>query len=97
MRPTGIVRRIDDLGRVIIPKEIRRKLNINEGDALEIFTSWDGVIFKKYHSAAPVREALNTLRTIVAETDEGDFSCRAEFLQSIYELDARLKQAEEKE
>ena len=49
MKATGIVRRIDDLGRVGIPKEIRRTLRIREGDPLEIFTSNDGeVIFKKY-------------------------------------------------
>ena len=49
MKATGIVRRIDDLGRVVIPKEIRRTLRIREGDPLEIFTDKDGeVIFKKY-------------------------------------------------
>ncbi len=54
MKATGIVRRIDDLGRVVIPKEIRRTLRIREGDALEIFTDTQGgVIFKKY---SPVGE-----------------------------------------
>lgn len=49
MRPTGIVRRIDDLGRIVVPKEIRRVLRIREGDPLEIFTGKDGeVIIKKY-------------------------------------------------
>ncbi|MBO5797183.1 MAG: AbrB/MazE/SpoVT family DNA-binding domain-containing protein [Clostridia bacterium] len=49
MKATGIVRRIDDLGRVVIPKEIRRTMRIREGDPLEIFTSNDGeVVFKKY-------------------------------------------------
>ncbi|HZK33904.1 MAG TPA: stage V sporulation protein T [Bacillota bacterium] len=49
MKATGIVRRIDDLGRVVIPKEIRRTLRIREGDPLEIFTDRDGeVILKKY-------------------------------------------------
>ena len=49
MKATGIVRRIDDLGRVVIPKEIRRTMRIREGDPLEIFTDKDGeVIFKKY-------------------------------------------------
>ena len=49
MKATGIVRRIDDLGRVVIPKEIRRTMRIREGDPLEIFTDNDGeVIFKKY-------------------------------------------------
>lgn len=49
MKATGIVRRIDDLGRVVIPKEIRRTFHIKEGDSLEIYTERDGeVIFKKY-------------------------------------------------
>ena len=49
MKATGIVRRIDDLGRVVIPKEIRRTMKIKEGDPLEIFTEKNGeVIFKKY-------------------------------------------------
>lgn len=49
MKATGIVRRIDDLGRVVIPKEIRRNLRISDGDALEIFTTTEGdIIFRKY-------------------------------------------------
>ena len=49
MKATGIVRRIDDLGRVVIPKEIRRTMRIREGDPLEIFTDQNGeVILKKY-------------------------------------------------
>ena len=64
MKATGIVRRIDDLGRVVIPKEIRRTLRIREGDPLEIFTDRDGeVIFKKY---SPMGE----LGTVVAELAE---------------------------
>ena len=48
MKATGIVRRIDELGRVVIPKEIRRTLRIREGDALEVYTDSDGgVILKK--------------------------------------------------
>ncbi len=54
MKATGIVRRIDDLGRVVIPKEIRRTMRIREGEPLEIYTDRDGeVIFKKY---SPVGE-----------------------------------------
>ena len=52
MKATGIVRRIDDLGRVVIPKEIRRSMRIKEGDPLEIFTTREGeVVFKKYNYA----------------------------------------------
>ena len=57
MKATGIVRRIDDLGRVVIPKEIRRTMRIREGDPLEIYTDREGeVIFKKY---SPIGELQN--------------------------------------
>ena len=49
MKATGIVRRIDDLGRVVIPKEIRRTLRIKEGDPLEIFVEEDKLIFQRYN------------------------------------------------
>ena len=47
MKATGIVRRIDDLGRIVIPKEIRRTMRIREGDPMEIFTSREGEILLK--------------------------------------------------
>ena len=57
MKATGIVRRIDDLGRVVIPKEIRRTMRIREGDPLEIYTSREGeVIFKKYSMLGGVED-----------------------------------------
>ena len=78
MKATGIVRRIDDLGRVVIPKEIRRTMRIREGDPLEIYTSKEGeVIFKKYSLmgdmddlAGQFCEALSkNVNGIVAVTD----------------------------
>ncbi|MCF6464551.1 stage V sporulation protein T [Clostridium sp. Cult2] len=60
MKATGIVRRIDDLGRVVIPKEIRRTLRIREGDPLEIFTDREGeVILKKYSPIGELNEFAN--------------------------------------
>ena len=65
MKATGIVRRIDDLGRVVIPKEIRRTMRIREGDPLEIYTDREGeVIFKKY---SPIGE-LSEFAAKYAET-----------------------------
>ena len=65
MKATGVVRRIDDLGRVVIPKEIRKTLRIKEGDPLEIFTDKEGeVILKKY---SPIGE-LSEFATGYAET-----------------------------
>ena len=65
MKATGVVRRIDDLGRVVIPKEIRKTLRIKEGDPLEIFTDKEGeIILKKY---SPIGE-LSEFATGYAET-----------------------------
>lgn len=66
MKATGIVKRVDDLGRVVIPKEIRRTFNINVGDPLEIFTTGDGeVIFKKYDDPyTPKAWADETIRKL---------------------------------
>lgn len=65
MKATGVVRRIDDLGRVVVPKEIRRTLRIKEGDPLEIFTEKEGeIILKKY---SPIGE-LSEFATEYAET-----------------------------
>lgn len=68
MKATGIVRRIDDLGRVVIPKEIRRILRIREGDPLEIYTESDGsVIFKKYSHIGEMSEFVPTYCEVLAK------------------------------
>jgi len=71
MKATGIVRRIDDLGRVVIPKEIRRSMRIREGDPLEIYTDVDGeVIFKKYSPIGELSEfAAQYAEVLVKGTD----------------------------
>ncbi len=73
MKATGIVRRIDDLGRVVIPKEIRRTMRIREGDPLEIFTEKDGeVIFKKYSPIGELGDfATNYAETLAKTTGHG--------------------------
>ena len=79
MKATGIVRRIDDLGRVVIPKEIRRVLRLREGDPLEIFTEKDGeVIFKKYSPMGELAEfaaqICDSLHKTAAATASRSFS-----------------------
>ncbi len=65
MKATGIVRRIDELGRVVIPKEIRRTLRIREGDPLELFTERDELMLKKYSPIASVeRFAEGTAKSL---------------------------------
>lgn len=80
MKATGIVRRIDELGRVVIPKEIRRTLRIKEGDPLEIFTDRDELMLKKYSPIATLERfseatarSLNDLSgklAAICDTDE---------------------------
>ena len=67
MKSTGIVRRIDDLGRVVIPKEIRRTLEIKEGDALELYTEGRAVCFKKYDTTINLKEAVADVMTSIQE------------------------------
>ena len=65
MKATGIVRRIDDLGRVVIPKEIRRTMRIREGDPLEIYTGPEGeVVFKKYSAMGELENAAEACEVI---------------------------------
>jgi stage V sporulation protein T len=69
LKATGIVRRIDDLGRVVIPKEIRRTLRIREGDPLEIFVDREGeVILKKYSPIAELSDFAQEYATSLAES-----------------------------
>ena len=69
MKATGIVRRIDDLGRIVIPKEIRRTLRIKEGDPLEIFTDREGeVILKKYSQVGELGKFAAEFAESLAQT-----------------------------
>lgn len=68
MKATGIVRRIDDLGRIVIPKEIRRTMHINEGDPLEIYTTSEGkIVFKKYSPIGELRSFANQHANILSK------------------------------
>ena len=74
MKATGIVRRIDDLGRVVIPKEVRRAMHIKEGDPLEIYTCAEGIVFAPYQKPAELnarvaREWLNKNGSLFQKAD----------------------------
>ena len=90
MKETGIIRRMDDLGRIVIPKEIRRLLNLREGDALELFLHEQGVFYKKYDPAKPVKACLATLKEAVM--DEPALQRADEVMQKISELEDLLAQ-----
>ncbi|QIB68589.1 AbrB/MazE/SpoVT family DNA-binding domain-containing protein [Aminipila butyrica] len=69
MRATGIVRRVDELGRVVLPKELRRVLGIKEGDPMEIFTDNAGeIILKKYDNGREVGEKISDLIDYIKDT-----------------------------
>ncbi|MCU7380825.1 AbrB/MazE/SpoVT family DNA-binding domain-containing protein [Clostridiales Family XIII bacterium ASD5510] len=61
MKCTGIVRRLDDLGRVVIPKELRRIMQIDEGDAIEIYTDADKLVLKKYEPGCVICGSMDNL------------------------------------
>lgn len=74
MKSTGIVRRIDDLGRIVVPKEIRRTLKIHEGDFFELFVEDNAVIFRKY---SYLQTMLATNSDLVCRAIAGRFNCKA--------------------
>lgn len=75
MKATGVVRRIDDLGRIVIPKEIRKVLRIKEGDPIEIFTGREGeVILKKYSPIGELSEFASDYADTLAKTT-GHIAC----------------------
>lgn len=92
MKALGIVRRIDDLGRVVIPKEIRRNLGIREGDPLEIFLHEDCVCFKKYstNKLGKVSDAFSELADFAEE--EGGLRMRTKVSELQAEVEERLKE-----
>lgn len=70
MKATGIIRRIDDLGRIVIPKDIRRTFRIKEGDPMEIYTSEEGITFKKYDYTSNISSAISDLEFAVCQEDD---------------------------
>lgn len=74
MKATGIVRRIDELGRVLIPKEVRKILNVSHGDALEVFIDSDNqeIILRKYVPESERMSALKSLRNNIASDSDID-------------------------
>ncbi len=96
MKATGIVRRIDDLGRVVVPKEIRRTLRIREGDPLEIFTDREGeIILKKYSPIGELSLFAKQYAESLAQTT-GHIVCIADRDQVIAATGAAKKELQDK-
>ena len=92
MKATGIIRRIDDLGRVVIPKEIRCTLSIHEGDPMEIFVHEDYVCFKKYipNKLEKVSDVFKELADFAEE--EGGFRMKTMVSGLQTEVEEKLKE-----
>ena len=84
MTNLGIIRRIDDLGRIVIPKELRKKLKINEGDEVQIYTQDDEVILKKHIPLNVNKELINSITKSFEKVVEADFFiCNKEKIISV--------------
>ena len=90
MKTTGFVRRIDDLGRVVIPKEVRRILRLQDGEGMEIFISDGGVLFKKYDETKITEEIVDSL---IENVSGGCFKNTSDIMQKISEIKELLKES----
>lgn len=85
MKATGMARRVDDLGRIVIPKEIRKTLRIQEGDPMEIYISDNRVVFQKYDYTLSIAEAIVDLKFVI--NNENDIENKSELLKKVKELE----------
>lgn len=86
MKATGIVRRIDDLGRVVIPKEIRRTLGIKEGDPMEIYMTGEGVMIQRYRPNDQWTEQLAQLGNEIIQDTSIKMEIRTLIVQRLNDL-----------
>ena len=94
MKATGIIRRIDDLGRVVIPKEIRHKYAIKEGDPMEIFTTDEGICVQKYHSEKTIFTYLDTIKDIIWDDLNISPDDRETLIQKVRNLESDIAAVE---
>lgn len=91
MKATGIVRRIDDLGRIVIPKEIRRILGIREGMPMELFTSDKGVVFQPFRPEQDIRQDIKDIIKSLTDFDEYAYE---DIIKKLEEAEQQLCQIE---
>lgn len=99
MRATGIIRRVDDLGRIVIPKEIRRTLGVSDGTPMELFTEDGKLIMQKYEVEMCIEDRLNELQNTFLECKEDlDYETEkaiSEHIEALSKIMKTIKESEE--
>jgi AbrB family transcriptional regulator (stage V sporulation protein T) len=96
MKATGIVRGIDDLGRFVIPMEIRRTFNINVGDSLEVFTDSEGhIILRKYDPLPEISSRVDVLKKMITENTNYSSDVTKKALRLLTDLESLIKNADD--
>ena len=90
MKATGIVRKLDELGRVVVPKEIRDTKGWKQGTPLEMFVTEDSVVMKAYQTSEDKQDILNTLEHVYSEIGQSDERVKEEFADVIRRIEQRL-------
>ena len=96
MKSTGIVRRIDDLGRIVIPMEIRKSLAIGDREPLEIYTDGEGhIILKKYNSLMGISSQINAIREMIDEYTNYKPEVTRKAVSLLTDLESLIKNADD--
>lgn len=93
MKATGIIRRVDDLGRIVIPKEIRRILNVREGSPMELYIDGNKLVIERYKTFDSISETVDTLQALIDDYSE---EFREDNLPSLHDQIDELKKTIEK-
>lgn len=93
MRATGIVRRVDDLGRVVIPREIRRSMGIREGEPMEIYLEQDAIMFRRY--AYKLTAEVARVAELVEQNCNADAETMRLLTDKFLEISKILKESED--
>lgn len=92
MKETGISRSIDELGRIVVPRDIRRQLGIVEGDAFDVCVGPDGVYFRKMDENRNIKHAVDALAEAVNDKNYDDPSCYARLAPIVRELQQAMRE-----
>lgn len=95
MKETGIVRRVDELGRVVLPMELRRTLHISTGDSLEFYVESDRIVLKKYDTVGDVEQLLDNVEKYIKGGNELPLKVHTKLLKKLDEMRKVLEEGSE--